>query len=66
MGKKKQKNPQNVINFLVGQKFIHFLKHIYYTYYLYVCIQKLSNMLGKGLRKNIKKKEKMENLEIIS
>ena len=32
---------QTVINVLVRQKFISFLEYIYYTYHVYVCIQKL-------------------------
>ena len=43
--------------FLVRQKFISFLKYICHTYYLCVYIS-FSTMLDKGLRKNIKKKEK--------
>ena len=35
-GKKKQKNTQNVINFLVRQKFISFLKYILYI--LFICV----------------------------
>ena len=54
---KSNKYNQNVINFLVRQKFIKFLIYIYYTYF-YICIQKLfSTTLDKGLRKNIKKRD---------
>ena len=42
-------------NFLVRQKFISFLKYIYYTY-LYICLQRIFTTLDKGLRKNIKKR----------
>ena len=31
--------------FLVRQKFINFLKYIYYTYCLYICIQKYTYLL---------------------
>ena len=32
---------QSIINVLVRQKFVSFLKYIYYTYHLYVWIEKL-------------------------
>ena len=63
---KSNKWNQNVINFLVTQKLIHFLKYVYYTCYLNIYLYKsFSTMLDKVLRKNIKKKE-MEKLENIN
>ena len=57
---------QNVINFLVRQKFISFL-NVYIINALYTYVYKsFSPMLDKGLRKNIKKNEEMEKLENIN
>ena len=37
--------------------------YVLYKLYIYICIQKVSTMLDKGLRENIKKKtEKLENI----
>ena len=52
-------------NFLFRQKFTGFLKCVYiiHTIYVYIYAYKsFSTMLGKDLRKNVKKKEKLENI----
>ena len=54
MHTKSNKWNQNVIHFLVRQKFTSFLKYVYKTYYVYIWIQKLFY-----LRKNIKKDGKI-------
>ena len=56
---KSNKWNQNVIKFLSRQKYISFLKCIYYiihTIYIYI-YKSFSATLDKGLRKNIKKTE---------
>ena len=50
-------------NILFRQKFTSFIKYVYiiHTIYVYICVYKsFSAMLGKHLRKNVKKKKKRE------
>ena len=50
---------QNVINFLVRQKFLSFIKYIYYTYLHIYVYRSFSITLDRGLRKNIKIKRQV-------
>ena len=54
---KSNKWNQNVMNFLVRKKFICFLKYISYILFIYR-YTKVSTVLDKDLRKNIKEKKK--------
>ena len=65
MHTKPNKWNQNVINFLVREKFVNFLINIIHIIYMYV-YKSFSTMIDKGFRQNIKKKEEMEMLENIN